>query len=243
MRRSDLITVGAVCAVLTTVCFVAGIALMISSGVQVLIPDTGKSALDWIKDVDGASGLFFSGAWLMIVGGAFALVAFVGFWCAFRETSELMILGPILGGVGMTLVTISHLMPIAMAYELVPGYVVASGAAKDSLTVTTDTLASTALVLNYTGDVLIWGVVVPLYAWAALKTAIVPRWIGWLGIGTAVSAGWVGVLSPAFSVLEGITFLGFVAFFLWMASMGVALLRLARPAEADAERQQAEERG
>jgi hypothetical protein len=225
MRRADLITVGAVCAVLTTICFVAGIALMASSGVQMLIPDTGKSALDWIKDVDGASGLFFSGAWLVIVGGAFALVAFVGFWCAFRETSELMILGPILGGVGMTLVTISHLLPIAMAYELVPGYVVASGAAKDSLTVTTDTLVSTALVLNYTGDVLVWGVVVPLYAWAALKTAIVPRWIGWLGIGTAFAAGWVGLLSPAFSVLEGITFLGFVAFFLWMASMGVALLR------------------
>jgi hypothetical protein len=34
-----------------------------------------------------------------------------------------MILGLILGAVGLTLVTVSHLIPIAMAYELVPAYI------------------------------------------------------------------------------------------------------------------------
>ena len=32
---------------------------MAASGVQVLIPETGKDGLDWIADVDDASGAFF----------------------------------------------------------------------------------------------------------------------------------------------------------------------------------------
>ena len=50
-------------------------------------------------------------------------------------------------------------------------------------------------------------------------------WIGWLGIFVAVTGGWLGLLSPALSVLEAVTFPGFVAFFVFMASMGVAFLR------------------
>jgi hypothetical protein len=227
----SLTTVGAVAAVLTTVFFVAGIALMVWSGVQVLIPDTGQSAIDWIKDVDEANDAFFGGAWLVIAGGVAALIAFVGFWWAFRDASEVMILGVILGAAGMVLVTISHLLPIAMAYELVPEYVFATGSTKDSLTVTTDTLTGTALILNYTGDVIVWGGAVPLFAWAALKTRRVPRWIGWLGVLTALFAGWIGAAAPASRQLEDATFIGFAAFFLWMAAMGIALLRRGGPGE------------
>lgn len=87
-----------------------------------------------------------------------------------------------------------------------------------------------SLVLNYVSDAILWGVVVPMYAVAILKTRVVARWIGWLGIFVAVFAGWLGALSPASGVIDGITFVGFVAFFLWMLVMGVALLR--RPAES-----------
>jgi hypothetical protein len=52
----------------------------------------------------------------------------------------------------------------------------------------------------------------------------VPRWIGWLGILTAVFAGWIGAAAPASKQLEDATYLGFVAFFIWMAAMGIALL-------------------
>src|SRR5262245_14542886 len=233
MRRPiTLTTVGAVSAVLITACFVLGIVFMASSGVQVLIPDTGKDAIDWINDVDDASGLFFAGAWLVILGGIFGLVAFLGFYEALRDASPLMILGPILGAVGLVLVTISHGLPIAMAYELVPGYVSSSGAAQDSLRVTTDTLAATALVFNYIGDVLVWAVVVPMYAWASLKVGAVPRWIGWLGLFTGLVAGVFGLLSPASGVIDGITFIGFIGFFVWMATMGIALLRRAAPTES-----------
>jgi hypothetical protein len=228
VRSASLVTVGAACAVLTTICFVAGIVLIAVSGVQTLIPDTGQSAIDWIRDVDDAGRLFYAGGWLVIAGGAVGLVALVGFWWALRDASDLMILGPILSGVGLTLVTISHLLPLAMAYELVPGYVIAIGATKESLGVTTDTLASTALVLNYVGDVILWGLVVPLYSWAVLKTGLLPRWIGWLGILTAVFAGWIGAAAPASQQLEDATYIGFVAFFVWIAAMGIALL-LRRP--------------
>ena len=108
------------------VAFVAGIALMAASGVQVLIPETGKDGLDWIADVDDASGAFFIGAWLVIVGGILGLVGLIGFYDALRRGRDWLVLAPILGVFGLTLVTISHLLPIAMAYELVPDFRAAS---------------------------------------------------------------------------------------------------------------------
>ena len=226
MQNLKLTAVGAYCGVLTSVSFLVGIVFMATSGVQVLIPETGgHKTLDWIADVNDASSLFFAGAWLVILGGAFALVAILGFYEALRDAGPVMILAPVLAVVGMTLVTISHLVPIAMAYELVPRYTDASGATQSSIGATADTFASLANVLNYAGDALLWAAVIPLLAFAILKTRAVPRWIGWLGVVTGVFAGWLGLLSPASSVLDGLTFIGFVAFFVFMASFGVALLR------------------
>jgi hypothetical protein len=233
MRTLGLSTVGAVCALLMVVCFVIGIALMASSGVQVLIPETGEEGLEWIADVDDAGGIFFVGAWLTILGGLLGAVALIGFYDALRSAGPVLILAPILGAIGLTLVTISHLIPIGMAYELVPGYVDAEAATRSSLAVTTDTLAILSLAVNYTGNALGWGVAVPLFAFAILKTSVVPRWIGWLGFVVAVFGGWLGLLGPASSVIEEITVIGFLGFFVWMASMGVALLRCRAAAAED----------
>jgi hypothetical protein len=221
----SLARIGAWCAIGLVVAFVAGIAMMAASGVQVLIPETGKDGLDWIADVDDASGAFFFGAWLVIVGGVLGLVGLIGFYDALRRAGDWLILAPILGAFGLTLVTISHLLPIAMAYELVPDF-------HPSDANTFDTLTSLALVTNYTGDIVLWGVVVPMYALAILKTGVVRRWIGWLGVAVWVFAGVGDALSPLSSAIEGITFLGFVAFFVWMAAMGVSLLRGQPPAAA-----------
>ncbi|HEX2434024.1 MAG TPA: hypothetical protein VHI55_08765, partial [Gaiellaceae bacterium] len=68
-------------------------------GVQVLIPETGKVD-EWIGDVDESSGLFFVGAWLVILGGILGLVALVGFYDALREASPAMFVAP---GAGVTL--------------------------------------------------------------------------------------------------------------------------------------------
>jgi hypothetical protein len=225
LQRMTLATVGAVCALVAVAGLVVGITLMVSSGVQVLIPETGEEALTWIEDVEGAGNLFFVGAWLVIFAGLFALVAFVGFYDALRQAGPVVVLAPIVGAVGLTLVTISHVIPVAMAYELVPGYVDGSEATQAALAVTTETLASVCLLTNYVGNALGWGVAVPLYAVAILKTSVLPRWIGWLGLVVAVFAGWLGRLAPASSVIEGLSAIGFVGFFVFMASMGVAILR------------------
>ena len=228
MNRVSLTTIGAVSAIVTVLMFVVGIAMMASSGVQVLIPETGRNGLDWIADVDDAGGLFFAGAWLVVFGGAAALVALVGFYEAFRTAGPAIILAPVLAVASMTLVTISHVLPISIGYELVPGYVDADAATRASLETTFDTLASLCLVLNYVGDTILWGIVVPLYAYAALVTRGIPRWIGWLGFVCAFFAGWLGLFAPASSLIEGITTIGFFAFFAFLLALGIALLRRER---------------
>lgn len=224
MQGLRLSTIGAVCAILTTVSFMLGGVLLGSSGVQVLIPPTGADGLDWIADVDSANSTLFVGAWLIILTTLVGTVALVGFYDVLKSAGPVMVLAPIMGVVGLGLVTISHLIPIALAYEFVPGYIGADEATKASMAASFDTLANLSLVLNYTGNALGWGVAVPLYAIAILKTAAVPRWIGWLGLVVAAVAGWLGLLSPASSVIEGITTLGFIAFFIFMLSMGISLL-------------------
>lgn len=235
MRNLSLATIGAASALATVACFLVGIPFAVGSGVELLIPET-DATLDWIADVDSAGGLFYVGAWLVVAGGFFGVVALVGFYDALRDAGPVIVLGPILGAVGLTLVTISHVVPIAMAAELVPAYVAADAATKASLAPTFELLSSLSLGLNTAGNMLGWGVVVPLYGFAILRTRVVPRWIGWLGIFVGVFAGWLGLLSLAWSPIEAVTFLGFIGFFLFMASLGVALLRPGRLAERQGSR-------
>jgi hypothetical protein len=225
IQSPRLSTVGAVCAISTVACFVMGAVAMGSSGVQLLIPETGKPGLEWIADVDEAGGLFFTGAWLIILMGFLGIVAWVGFYDVLRDAGKVMVLAPLLGTVGLTLVTISHLLPISMAYELVPAYTDAEPAGQATLAATFDTFAATALVTNSAGNFLGWGIAVPMFAVAILRTGALPRWIGWLGILVGVLAGWLGLLSPASGVIEGISSIGFIGFFVFMLSMGVAILR------------------
>jgi hypothetical protein len=225
MRTLRLSTVAALSALGTVISFVVGAAAMASSGVAVLIPETGTAGRDWIADVDAAGWLFFAGAWLVILMGFLGIIALVGFYDTLRLAGSVMILAPILGAVGFTLVTVSHLIPIAMAYELVPAFINADPAGQANLAATADTFAATALVTNAAGNFLGFGVVVPLYAVAILSTRALPRWIGWLGLLVGVLAGWLGLLSPASSVISAISNIGFIGFFVFMLSMGIALLR------------------
>ncbi len=225
IQTPRLSTVGAVCAIATVACFVLGAIAMGSSGVQLLIPETGEPGLEWIADVDAASGLFFTGAWLIILMGFLGIAALVGFYDVLRDAGKVIVLAPILGTVGLTLVTVSHLVPISMAYELVPAYSDADPAGQATLAATFDTFAATALVTNSAGNFLGWGVAVPMFAVAILKTRLLPRWIGWLGILVGVLAGWLGLLAPVSEVFEGISTIGFLGFFVFMASIGVAILR------------------
>jgi hypothetical protein len=223
MKRLSITLIGAWCAILVFPTFIAGGVLLSSSGASDLLPETGKPGREWLVAVASDNG-FAAGGWLLILMGYLAAVAFVGFYYALRQAGQVLLLAPILGIFGMVLVQISHLISIGMAYELAPAYV-ASGADQATLGSVSDTFAATAVVVNAAGDALVWGVTVPLFAWAILTTRAVPRWIGWLGLVVAVFGGWLGLMAPASSVIEGISSIGFVAFFVFMLSMGIALLR------------------
>jgi hypothetical protein len=232
MGSINLTRAGAVCALVTVAGFAIGIALMAGSGVQVLIPETGRDGLDWIADVQDAGNAFIAGAAIVVFAGLFGLVAFLGFYDALRDAGALMIIAPVAGVAGLVLVTISHATPVAMALELAPAYTAANGAAQDSLAVSVDLWARFSLLMNYFGDILVWGVTTPLFAAAVLKSRTLPSWVGWIGIVTAVFAGWLGLLSPLSSFVEGISSIGFFTFFIFMASLGVVLLRRERASDA-----------
>ena len=171
----SLAKAGAACAIVTVVGFIVGIALMALSGVQVLIPETGQDGLDWIADVDDAGNAFVAGATVVVFAGLFGLVAFLGFYDALKHAGPVLVVAPVAGAAGLVLVTISHATPIAIAVELAPAYLDASGAEQASLATTADTLAQFCLLLNYFGDILIWGVTTPLFALAVLRTGAAPR--------------------------------------------------------------------
>lgn len=213
------------CALLLVACFIAGIAMMASSGVQVLIPETGKDGLEWLADADEGGNLFVAGATAVVFGGLFAIGAFLGFHDALRRAGPMTTIAATAGVAGMVLVTVSHATPIALAQHLAPAYLNADGATKESLAATQDTFASFCLLMNYFGDALVWGVTTPLFALAALRTKAVPRPIPWIGLVSAVFAGWLGLFGPLSSAIDGLSTIGFFAFFIFMAAMGVALLR------------------
>jgi hypothetical protein len=225
MKTLRLSTVAAVAAIATVACFVLGAAAMAGSGVPVLIPETGRAGRDWIADVDRAGALFLTGAWLIVLMGFLGIVALVGVYDVLRQAGPVMILAPVLAAVGLTLVSVSHLIPIAMAYELVPAYRQADPAGQATMGAVADTLAATAQVTNAAGNFLGWGVVLPMYAAAILLTRALPRWIGWLGLVVGFLAGWLGLLDPASTVIASISSLGFIGFFVFLLALGIALLR------------------
>jgi hypothetical protein len=212
-------------AILTTATFIAGSALMASSGVETLIPDTGRAAEDWVRQVDAGGTGFLVGGWLVVATGLLLTVALVGAYDAFRVAGPVMVLAPVLTVLAATLVTISHVVPLEMARHLVPGYVASHGPAHVGLAATVQGLAGVSQGLNLAGDTVLWGVVVPMYAVATLAHRVVPRWIGWLGLVAAVFGGWLGPVAVLVPAIDAVTGIGFVAFFVWMVALGVALLR------------------
>ena len=78
-----------------------GAVAMSSSGVGVLIPETGRPGRDWIAAEDGAGWVFIVGAWLVILMGFLGIVALVGIYDTLRLAGPAMILAPILSAVGL----------------------------------------------------------------------------------------------------------------------------------------------
>jgi hypothetical protein len=227
VRRAELRTIGAVSAVAGTALFIIGLVVVAASGgPDVVIPETGGGLHSWVRDVAGARTGFEVGTGLVVLGGVLGVVALMGFYDVLRAAGPEPLLGCVLGIFGLVFVTISHAIPIAMAEELVPDF-------GPRLHSTGDLVTAIALTMNYIGDVLLWGVAVPLFAVSVLATRMLPRWIGWLGVFVAVFAGWIGALGLAWKTFEDVSSIGFLAFFVWMPAMGIAMLRMRKASAVD----------
>ena len=101
MAGARLSTIGAVCALISVAGFVVGIVLMASSGVQELIPETGKNGLEWLVDTQKGGDLFVAGATTVVFAGLVALGAFLGFYDALRKAGPVMVVAPAAGVAGM----------------------------------------------------------------------------------------------------------------------------------------------
>jgi hypothetical protein len=178
----------------------------------VLIPETGPPGREWIANVDAAGWLFFAGAWLIILMGYLGIVALVGFYDTLRFAGPVMILTPILGAVGLTLVTVSHLIPIAMGYELVPAYISADPAGQATLAATADTFAAVALVttLPATSSTSAW-------LFRCTQSPSLPRGRchgGSVGLACWSGACWiVGAAQPGVLVISAVSSISFIGFF------------------------------
>ena len=128
--------------------------------------------------------------------GYLVLVAFVGLYFTLRDAGSIMVLAPVLAVAAMVLVTISHLIPIGMAYEPGPSLRCSgdeSGGAWSGGGRAGGHQRGHQCCRECAG----LGGGRPLYAWAIFKTRALPGWIGWLGLVVAALAGWLGLFAPA----------------------------------------------
>jgi hypothetical protein len=229
LERLDLRAIGGICAVMGVVMFVfGGVVGAAAGGPGTVIPETGDGLVTWVRDVVDSRTGFDIGTGMVVLAGILLAVALIGFYDVLRDAGPAMILAPVLGIVGLVLVTISHSLPIVMAEEFAADFTNAGPVARTTLQTTGDVMAGTALATNYVGDLMVWAVAVPLYGLAVVTTRALPRWIGWLGIFVGVVGGWIGAFGIVSTTVENITAIGFLAFFVWMIAMGVALLRRPR---------------
>jgi hypothetical protein len=220
---------GAWSAIATTALFVGGVAVAASAGIQTLIPPRGDDLDGWATHVHDHLGSLEVSATLVVLGGLAATVALLCFHEVLRGAHPMLFTLPYLAVVSMTLVTISHLMPVSIGQHLVPAYLDPGGGGQAAVSASVRTWVAFDNDLNLVGDLTLWGVVVPMVAFASLATRAVPRWIGWLGLVVGVLGGWVGFLGTVVPAVEGVAGLAFLGFFIWMTAMGVALLRSPAP--------------
>jgi hypothetical protein len=106
---------------------------------------------------------------------------------------------------------------VASAGRPTPGW---HGTDQATLANLSDTLASASVRINAAGDLLVWGITVPRYAWAILTTGALARSVGWLGLVVALFAGWLGMFAATSPVVELLSNVGFPAFFVFNAVRG-----------------------
>ena len=224
MERISLMKVGGVCAILTGVLAAVGF-IMIVTGTDLL--DT-EDAVEILPVLDKDQNLIATG--LFVLAPVLAIGAALGLFQALRGAGDLMWIAVVAFVIGLLFVIVNSLIGLGIIYELAPDYVDASGAARLSLEVTADTLATIGVLADLVSSALTFGIGVLLFSLAILRTSVAPKWVGWLGVLVALLGGWLALIGPASEVFEIIGFIGFIGFWVWMIVMGGFLWRTQEPA-------------
>ena len=164
-------------------------------------------------------------AWLLILLPVLLAVAGLSFFHALREVGSLMWVAMAAFVGGAFLLIYRPFVWLAVIHELAPAYVAASEGTKEALAVVGDTLNRFAYMGDLVGPVLVVGIGVLLFSLTIPRTSLAPRWVAWIGVFAAIVGGWLPLLVPVASVLEPISLLGIVAWWVWMVAMGVTVWR------------------
>ena len=225
MEKVSLLKVSGVCAILTAVVAVAALGMLIVGTDMLDAEDTAEA----LSIMDEEKALVATEVWLLILANVLASVAGLGIFQALRPAGALMWIAVVAFVGGGLFLIVKYFTELAVLYELASPYVDADPATKIALLVLGETLLTASLLAQLVGDAISFGIGVPLFSLAILRTPVVPRWVGWLGFIVALG-GWLALLGPASDVFEILGFIGVLAFFAWMIAVGVALLRMPEPA-------------
>lgn len=168
--------------------------------------------------------------WGQVLGALLAMFAFLGLYQAVRGAGALLWLALLAFVTGSLFFMASNIFDMAVAYEVAPRYVEASEATRPALEVMASTFHQASYAAHTLGHVLGFGIGFALFALASLRTSVGPRWVHWLGLlVVAPIFGWFAILEPYSVVAERILLPGFIALNVWLAVMGVVMLRLREP--------------
>ena len=205
MGNMSLVRVGGVCAVLVVV-----------SGTMARI--------------SFSSGDLVTGHWFDVLALLLLMAAALGFHQALRQAGPLLRIAVVAFVAGIIFSLFHEFIRLGIAIELAPAIADASTANRPALEVMANTLRQTSWLAAGVGQVLIFGVGVPLFSFAILQTSVMPKWIGWLGMIVVVAhvALWT-VLSGVFESVRPPWLLALGTSGGWWLAMGVVLLRLKEP--------------
>ena len=227
MTRIELQKIAGACAILYTILIVAFSIIFL--GTEVAEADRAAEFLPLLEE-DRELGAI--AAALLVIMPLLIAVAGIGFFQMLKHAGSLTWIA-LFGFVGGGLVIMYRGFTwMAMTLELAPAYVEASEVQKVPLAAIGDTLGVFALGADMVGAVLIGGIGVPIFAVAMLKKNIGPRWVAWLGIFGALVGGWLTLLTRMSEATEFISFIGAIAFFMWMVAAGAIAWRTPAPANS-----------
>ncbi len=223
LDRVTLTKVSGVCAILVAVTGIAGFVLF---GVADGLTDglDSDDAVDFLPAFDDEKVIVGVALWLFTLAPLLYLGAVLGIFQALRKAGDVMWIAVVASVVGAETLIASGIIGLAAVYEVATPYVDAGASSRADLAVLGDALFTGSLITELLGGVIVVGIGVLLFSLAILKTGFAPKWVAWLGFIAALLA-WLGLLTPTWDVFEDISVIGTIVFFVWLAILGVVLLR------------------